>query len=90
MSWVLPSHVYKIAWTELNEPTRLAGNRGIHTGKHRSSPGHNLVAKNGVRAYVVLSKGRGVPLRQMERERIRERYGVQVKAQGQQLEINLP
>jgi hypothetical protein len=67
---------------------KRAGSSGIHTGSHQSSPGHDLHATGGVRAYVVLSKGRGVPQRQRERERIRRRYGVLVYPKSQRLEIN--
>jgi len=50
---------------------KRSADRGIHTGAHLAAPGHDTV-----KAYVVLSRGKGVPLRQRERERIRRRYGV--------------
>lgn len=58
----------------------------IHTGAHQYSPGHDLTNDNGVRAYVVLSKGSGVPQRQRERERIRHRYGVIVYSRERELQ----
>lgn len=65
---------------------RSAGNR-VHTGVHGMSPGHDLPEAAGIKAFVVLSKGRGVPQRQVERERIRQRYGVIVYHREQRLEI---
>ena len=62
--------------------------RGIHTGSHQDSPGHSPHNAGGVRAYVVLSKGKGVPQRQRDRERIRQRYGVPVHPKSQRLEVN--
>jgi hypothetical protein len=67
---------------------KRAGGRGIHTGQHRDCPGHNPHNKGGVRAYAVLSKGEGVPLRQRERERIRQRYGILVHPKSQRLEAD--
>ena len=66
---------------------KRADGRGIHTGAHQESPGHGL-HKQGVQAYVVLSKGKGVPQRRLERERIRKRYGVLVHPKSQRLEVN--
>jgi hypothetical protein len=67
---------------------KRADHGGVHTGLHQASPGHDLPVADGVRAYVVLSKGRGVPQRQRERERIRKRYGVLVRPKSRRLEIN--
>jgi len=55
----------------LQQLCKSAADHGIHTGTHVAAPGHDTV-----KAYVVLSRGKGVPLRQKERERIRLRYGV--------------
>ena len=60
----------------------------VHTGHHRASPGHDPHGAGGVRAYVVLSRGRGVPQRQKEREKLRERYGVIVYHREQRLDAN--
>lgn len=60
---------------------------GIHTGSHRSSPGHDRHAL-GVRAYVILSKGRGVPQHLSRKERLRRRYGIIVHQHSQRLEVN--
>jgi hypothetical protein len=65
---------------------KRADGRGIHTGAHQESPGHNL--SEGVLAYVVLSKGKGVPQRQRERERIRQCYGVRVYPKSQRFDVN--
>lgn len=64
-----------------------ADERGIHTGTHRAAPGHDQHDKGGVRAYVVLSKGRGVPKRQVELERIRQKYGVIVHPHEKRFEV---
>jgi len=64
------------------------GKCGIHTGAHQDSPGHGSVAEGGVRAYAVLSKGRGVPKRLRDRERLRQRYGVIVHSKSQRLAVN--
>jgi hypothetical protein len=50
--------------------------------------GHDPVIGGGIRAYVVLSKGRGVPQRQRERERLRQQYGVLVRTSEQHLEVS--
>lgn len=50
----------------------------IHTEAHLDSPGHDPPESGGMRAYVVLSKGSGVPQRLRERQLIQERYGVVV------------
>ena len=63
------------------------GNR-VHTGVHGMSPGHDLPAARGIKAYVVLATARGVPQRQADRERIRKRYGVVVYHQKQRVEID--
>jgi hypothetical protein len=67
---------------------KLADGNGIHTGPHRHSPGHALHTKGGVRAYVVSSKGKGVPQRLKEQGRILERYGVFVHTKSQHLQVN--
>ena len=50
----------------------------VHTGDHRASPGHDAHRSGGVRAFVVLSKGRGVPQYTRKREALRRKYGVVV------------
>jgi hypothetical protein len=67
---------------------KLSANQGIHTGNHRASPGHDAVSQQAIRAYVVLSKGKGVPLRTTERERIRKRYGILIYTHEQRIEID--
>lgn len=73
---------------------KQSDHRGIHTGAHHQSPGHDLVAGQGIRAYVVLSRGRGVRQRLKENEAIRRKYGVRVIFHEQQLFVdgieNLP
>ena len=69
---------------------KTAPNQGIHSGSHQASPGHTLVKEGGVKAYVVLSKGKGVRLRSTELERLRKRYKVRIEAKSQQIEVNLP
>ena len=66
---------------------KQADGKGIHTDNHRSSPGHDQHDTGGVRAYVVLSKGRGVRQRQHAQERIRQCYGVRVHASTQVLRV---
>lgn len=67
---------------------KRADGHGIHLGSHLDSPGHTSLADGGVRAYVVLSKGKGVPQRSNERERLRKRYGVLVQPGERQIEID--
>ena len=67
---------------------KRADGHGIHIGSHLGSPGHTSLARGGVCAYVVLSKGRGVPLRLKEREQLRKRYGVLVHTGERQIEID--
>lgn len=64
------------------------GDNIIHTGAHQDAPPHDPPERGGVRAYVVLSSGRGVPQRLRERQRIQERYGVIVYPHEQRLEVN--
>ena len=71
----------------LHRLCKLADGQGIHTGDHRPSPGHDRHDQAGVRAYVILSKGKGVPQRQIERARLSKRYGVIVHPQSQRLEV---
>lgn len=71
----------------LEELCKRADGNGIHVGLHQRSPGHDLLADRGVQAYVVLSKGKGVPQRQREREWLRQRYGVLVHAGERHIEI---
>ena len=66
---------------------KLADGQGIHMGNHRLSPGHDRHDRAGVRAYVILSKGKGVPLRQTERARLSKQYGVIVHPYSQRLEV---
>lgn len=66
---------------------KRADGHGIHTGAHRTSPGHER-HEQGVRAYVILSKGKGVPQRQSEKERLRRRYGVIVLQHSRRLEVD--
>jgi hypothetical protein len=70
----------------LQQLCKKADGHGIHTGVHQTSPGHDL-HEQGVRAYVVLSKGKGVPQRQSEKERLRRRYDVIVIQQSQRMEV---
>jgi hypothetical protein len=62
----------------------------IHTGSHKDSPGHNLINHKGIQAYVVLSqgheassrrtrRGRKIPQRSSQLERIRQKYHVRVQ-----------
>ncbi len=67
---------------------KRSGGNIIHTGQHRASLGHEPHGTGGVRAYVVLSKGSGVPQRQREREKLRARYGVIVYHREQRIEAN--
>jgi len=71
----------------LQRTCKRADGRGIHTGAHQESPGHDL-HQEGVQAYVVLSKGKGVRKRLRERERIRQRYGIRVYPKSQRFDIN--
>lgn len=61
----------------------------IHTGRYQQSPGHNSVNDKGIQAYVVLShghsasnrtskRGRKLPQRHSQLERIRQKYHVRV------------
>jgi hypothetical protein len=72
----------------LEQLCKKADGMGIHTGVHRASPGHAPLAAGGVRAYVVLSKGRGVPQRQQEREYLRKQYGVILVHKERRFEID--
>lgn len=67
---------------------KKASNGGIHTGNHQTSPGHETRDKRGIRGYVVLGTGIEVPKRQLERERIRQEYGVVVHTKTKRLEVN--
>lgn len=52
--------------------------KGIHTGAHRASSGHDLTRAGGVRVVIILSSGQKVPRRQRELERLRRKYKVRV------------
>jgi hypothetical protein len=71
----------------LDRLCKRADGNGIHIGPHLHSPGHALLAEGGVRAYVVLSKGKGVPLRLKEQELLRKRYGVFVRTGERHLDV---
>ncbi len=58
---------------------KRANDRGIHTGSHYQSPGHDPHARGGIRVYIVHSGGERVSRRQADIERIRQRYGVRVR-----------
>ncbi len=66
----------------------------VHGGHHRGSPGHTATSDGGVKAYVILSNSRKVPLKQRERESIRQKYNVIVNAKSDVLRVrgikNLP
>lgn len=66
---------------------KKAPGQGIHTGAHQASPGHDLTSEGGVRAYVILSKGKKVRQRSVERERLRTRYNVRVYPRSQSLAV---
>jgi len=67
---------------------KRSGGNIIHTGVHLDAPPHDPPEKGGVRAYVVLSSGRGVPQRFRERQRIQKRYDVIVYPHEQRLEAD--
>ncbi len=66
----------------------------VHVGYHRNGPGHALTSERGVKAYVILSNSRQVPLKLKEREAIRQKYNVVVVAKSRELRVrginNLP
>jgi hypothetical protein len=60
----------------------------IHRGLHRDSQGHDAPGRGGVRAHVVLSRGKSVPQRAHRREKIRKRYGVIVYTHKQDAQFD--
>jgi hypothetical protein len=70
----------------LQKLCKKSDGKGIHTGPHNASPGHDLLTEGGVRAYVVTSGG--VSQRQSERERIRKQYGILVYTHTQRFQFD--
>lgn len=66
----------------------------VHHGAHKQAPGHDGLRSGAVRAFVVLSRGKGVPQRGREREKLRKKYGVLVHPRERQISAtgldNLP
>jgi hypothetical protein len=67
---------------------KRSGDDLVHATMRPSSPGHDPPARGGVRAFVVLSKGRGVPQRTVERRKLQQRYGVIVYPYGRMLQVD--
>ncbi len=59
----------------------------VHLGPHRSGQGHAPTSEGGVKAYVILSNSRQVPLKLKEREGIRQKYNVVVIAKSRELRV---
>jgi hypothetical protein len=55
---------------------KQGGRKGIHQGNYTSEIGHEPPEDGGVKAFVVLSSGRGVPQRFAQRRKIQKEYDV--------------
>jgi hypothetical protein len=67
---------------------KRSGRNIIHAQTNVNLLEHDPPTRGGVCAYVVLSKGRGVPKRQAERRKLQQRYGVIVYPHSQELRID--
>lgn len=71
----------------LRQLCKLGVRRGIHSGAHQNSPGHEATQSGGVCAYVILSKYRSTNLDQIEIKNIGKQFHVTVMPRSQLLSI---
>ena len=67
---------------------KQAGDNIIHAAVSPNKPRHDPPAIGGVRAFVILSKGSGVPQRIAKRRKLQQQYGIIVYHHEQRFEID--
>lgn len=72
----------------LQQLCKRGGNDILHTQTRSNSPGHDLPQNGGVRAFVILSRGKGVPQRLKKRLSLQKRYGIIIQHSEQRLEAD--